>query len=256
MTDRMTGDTTGGDGSADERYTLPTPNLSVFGDAPKDAPAPTPTPPPTPGGPPGRPGGGVRFQDASTARPRPPSLAEQRARQQAEAGEAEAQAEAQQQRFAAAGRSRRRRLLGLGIGVVVIVILVAGAMYLLSPPTVTARCVGADGGTTDTVTGDQYCDQAYVTSHGGYVQNGLIFLPIGNGLFRHYRYYYGGTMVGNRVTGGSFTVPSRATIKTGSGGTIQRGGFGVPGGGSGGSSGGKSGSKGGSSGGRSGGGRH
>jgi hypothetical protein len=194
----------------------------------------------------------VRFQDASTARPRPPSLAEQRARQQAE----EAEAEAERERFAAAGRSRRRRRVFLGIGVVVvIVILMAGALYLLSPPTVTARCVSADGSTTDVVSNDQYCDQAYVTSHGGYVQNGLIFVPVGNGLFQHYRYYYGGNLVGNRVTGGSFTVPSRATVKTGSGSTIQRGGFGVPGG-SGGSSGGKSGGKGGSSGGRSGGGRH
>ncbi|HWE91412.1 MAG TPA: hypothetical protein VG317_18270 [Pseudonocardiaceae bacterium] len=236
----MTGETNSGDG----RYTLPTPDLSVFGDAPAEGAGPAeggtsaegadPAGGAAPDEPWAHPHGGVRFQDAATTRARPPSLAEQRARQQAE----EAEEEAREQQFVAAGRSRGRRRLVLIAGVVVAIALVAGLLYLLNPPTVTANCVAADGSSADTVANDQYCDASYVTSHGGYVQNGLIFWPIGNGLYQHYRYYYGGSVTGGRVTGGSFTAPSRATIKTRSGSTIQRGGFGV-----GGSSGGGSGSK-------------
>jgi len=41
-----------------------------------------------------------------------------------------------------------------------------------------------------------------------------------------YRWYYGGRLVGDRVSGGTTIRPSDATITTRTGRTIQRGGFG------------------------------
>jgi len=166
--------------------------------------------------------GTMRFQDPSTTKPQEPSLAERRARKRAEEQEAERQRVAEQ-------RANSRRRVMIGTGVTVGAVALVGAWYLLSPANVTASCVGADSADQNTVVGDQYCDASYVTSHGGHLSNGIAFIPIPGGGFRQYRYYYGGTLLGGRLSGGTFTAPSRATIRTGSGTTIQRGGFGFSG---------------------------
>jgi hypothetical protein len=208
----------------DRDYPLPTPDMGVFG-APEE-----PHHEPTDG-----PSGTIRFQDASTEA-RPPTLAEQRARIQAEEESAARQAVADQ-------RATSRRRVMIGAGVTVGVAALVGGWYLLaSPASVTARCAVAGTGTdANTVVADQNCDPAYATAHGGHISNGFVFIPLIGGGFGQYRYYYGGSgTIGQHVSGGSFTAPSHATVRTGSGSTIQRGGFGITGktGGIGGSSGG------------------
>ena len=258
----MPNDNSGGQ----DEYGLPTPDLSVFGDeqspterqsrpdtgepgrddAAESGPAAEPQAAehdgePTPESP-TRPRGRMTFQDEHTAKHQP-TLAEQRARQQPDAEQA---AEAERQAEDAARRARTKRRLLIGGAVVVVAAGIIGSQYLFNSTT-TANCVDADSGVQGAVVNDQYCDQAYVQSHGGYVHNGIIFLPIGNGSFRQYQYYYGGTVSNGHVSGGSYTAPSNGSIKTGSGKTISRGGFGVS------SDSGSSGSRSGSSGGKSGG---
>ncbi|MBB3662527.1 type II secretory pathway pseudopilin PulG [Prauserella sediminis] len=172
--------------------------------------------------------GRMRFQDPSTAAPREPTLAEQRARQQAAVAERERAAQAEQARLAAEQKSdsRRKLLIGSGVGLG-LVGLVAG-WYLVKPDDVTAVCTDAEG---TVVANDDYCDEDYVNSHGGYVSGGFMFLPMPGGGMQQYRYNYGGSGTpGTQVQGGSYNKPSGANISTKSGKSIQRGGFGVSGG--------------------------
>lgn len=172
-------------------------------------------------------GGSVRYQDAATARPRPPKPAELRARQkyedkQREIEEARLAAEAKRQR-------RNRRLIG-GAAAVGVVGVVAGLGYwALSPSTVTAQCVQEDPNGQPVIVPDSYC-----TGHTAGL-NGFFFYG-----GHQYRYYYGSSgTVGSRPIGGTTAAPKGATVKTKSGSTIQRGGFGSKfgGGGKGGGSG-------------------
>ncbi|MCP2164380.1 hypothetical protein [Goodfellowiella coeruleoviolacea] len=179
-----------------------------------------PAGPPPPGaeaaGPPRR--GQIRYQDPSVTRPREPSLAEKRARQRAVAQEREAElaARAEAERKATV---RRRVLIGSGVTVGVVA-LVAIWYAAASTEEVTAQCTRDDG----TIVEEQYCDESYYSSHGGYHSGGFIYIG-GTG----YRYNYGGTgAVGQKVSGGTYTAPdSGTTVKTQSGKTVQRGGFGV-----------------------------
>lgn len=215
-----------------EPYHLPRPDMEVFG---PDQPPPDEgeRPGPEQGEPPAGPGpsrrrGETHQQSRATTRPRERGLGEQRAR----ARLAEEQAEQERAERALVERKAQvRHRVMIGAGVTVGVAGLVGAWYLLaSPSTVTARCTVADGGQPNVVVDDQYCDSTYATSHGGYVHNGFIFLPIVGGGYRQYHYYYGGTgTVGHVATGGSFSAPSNTTVKTGSGHTIQRGGFGLSG---------------------------
>lgn len=209
---------------SDDRYRLPEPDLGAFGEQ-------EPEQEPEQGQ-----HGTMRFQDRESTRPRPPTLAEQRARQQAEKD----QAEHARQAAAARERAAQRKRLLIGGGVTVgVVALIAGAYLASRPDEVTAQCTVASGQNANTVVAEQNCDPNYATAHGGYVSNGFVFVPLLTGGYGQYRYYYGGptTHIGQRVSGGSFTRPDNATIHTNSGKTIQRGGFGVSGklGGSGGS---------------------
>ncbi|XVV03983.1 hypothetical protein ACQPW3_00690 [Actinosynnema sp. CA-248983] len=147
-------------------------------------------------------------------------MAEQRARQQAakqqrEAAEAAAAEEARR-------RKRRKRLL-IGGGVAVGVVGVVAIWYAAaSPDEVEAQCTR-----DDIVVEDQYCDENYARTHGGYYSNGFIYIGGSS-----YRYHYGGTSVpvGQKVSGGSYAIPKGANVTTKSGTTIQRGGFGISGG--------------------------
>lgn len=169
----------------------------------------------------------MRYQDPGTTKPREPTLAEQRARRKAIAEEEErAAAEAVAREEAERKASTRRKVL-IGGGVTVGLVGVVAAWYLVgTPDEVNAVCTDAN----DTVQPDDYCDDTYITSHGGHYDSvsGLWILPYGGG-FNQYRYNYGGTgTIGQHVSGGSYTKPSGNTsVKTASGKTVQRGGFGI-----------------------------
>jgi hypothetical protein len=171
---------------------------------------------------PGNPRGQIRRQEAGRTQPRPPSLAEQRARQVAEQEQREAMLATE---AAAARKAKKRKRLLIGGGVTVGVVgLVAIGYAVLSPSNVQASCTSNDV----VVDNDDFCNESYVTSHGGHVTNGIMFLPLPGGGYSQYRYNYGGTgTVGQKVSGGSYTIPKGANVSTKSGTSIQRGGFGV-----------------------------
>ena len=171
--------------------------------------------------------GRMRFQDSSTT-PRPPTLAEQRARERAEAEEQERLAEEEAEASALAHKRKIRKRVMIGGGVTVGLVGIVAASYALASPsqTVIAHCTDSNG----VVVSDQYCDtnSAYFAGNGGYYNPGGFFIFPGG---RQYHYYYGGTSaIGQHAVGGSISPPSgNTTVKTGSGSTISRGGFGVKG---------------------------
>jgi hypothetical protein len=159
----------------------------------------------------------MRFQDPATARPRPPTVGETRAREKAERERKElerAQFEANVKRY-----HRNRRLKG-GAAVVGVVGVVAGLGYwALSPRTVTAQCVQEDSSGGPIIVPDSNCSGS---STGG--PSGFFFYSGGH----QYRYYYGSSgTVGSRPAGGTTVAPKDTTVKTSSGSTIQRGGLGT-----------------------------
>ncbi|WP_298182210.1 hypothetical protein [Saccharomonospora sp.] len=172
--------------------------------------------------------GSMRFQDPETTTPREPTLAEKRARLRAEEEQRRREEEQRRAQQEAESKADTRRKVLAGGGVTVGLVGLVAAWYLVAAPEdVTAVCTTADG----TVVDDDYCDDDYVRSHGGYYSGGWLFLPSPGGGHDQYRYNYGGQgTVGQRVEGGTFTRPSNAEIKTNSGKTIQRGGFGISGG--------------------------
>ncbi|WP_240009810.1 hypothetical protein [Lentzea sp. CC55] len=161
--------------------------------------------------------GAVRQQQAGVTKARQPSVAEQRARAAA--------LKAQQERFAAESaafekkRKTRKRLL-IGGGVTVGVIALVAIWYAAaSPKNVTAQCTDQNNVIVD----DDYCSDSYYRSHGGYSSGGFIYIGSSS-----YRYNYGGSgTVGQKVSGGSYTIPKGANVTTKSGTSVQRGGFGV-----------------------------
>jgi hypothetical protein len=170
--------------------------------------------------------GSVRYQDAETATRREPTLAEKRAMRRALEEEEERQKTVEE----AERKSLARRRLMIGAGVTVGVVATVALWYAASPSEVTANCVDNSSALSRD---ENICSESYVTSHGGYSSGGFFFLPIpGGGGYQQYHYTYGGSVSNGRVTGGSTAAPSgHTTIKSTSGQTIQRGGFGVSGGG-------------------------
>ncbi|GLZ43096.1 hypothetical protein [Actinokineospora sp. NBRC 105648] len=165
--------------------------------------------------------GSVSFQDEST-RAKEPTLAEQRARREAlrrQREEEEAELQEVERK-----RKRRKRIL-IGSGVTVGVVALVAVIYAASTPDeVVATCTDSSG----TVVDDDYCDDSYASSHGGYSSGGFIYIGGSS-----YRYNYGGSgSVGQKVTGGSYVSPSSGTsVKTQSGKSVSRGGLGVSSGG-------------------------
>jgi hypothetical protein len=158
--------------------------------------------------------GSMRFQDPATARPRPPTVGEIRARQKAERERWEAEkarAEAELKR-----EQRNRRLKSGAVAVGVVGVVAALGYWALSPRSTTAQCVQEDANGGPIIVPDNYC-----TDHGGGV--GGLFIYSGH----QYRYYYGSSgTVGARPSGGTTIAPKGTTVKTSSGSTIQRGGLG------------------------------
>jgi hypothetical protein len=179
-----------------------------------------------------RPSGRIRFQDPETTKPREPTLGEQRARRKALEREAEQEEADRLERYEGERKSRLRRRILIGSGVTVGVVALVAVWYSAATPNeVTANCVAND----DVLAADEnVCDENYVTSHGGYHSGGIFFMPIPGGGYNQYHYNYGGSVgPGNRVSGGSTAAPSgNTTVKTKTGKTVQRGGFGISSGGS------------------------
>ncbi|WP_433656991.1 hypothetical protein ACQPW1_36690 [Nocardia sp. CA-128927] len=169
--------------------------------------------------------GSVQRQEPGVTQPRPPTVAEARARDKARK-----RAEEAQQAAVAAGeakkRTRKRVMIG-GVAIVGVAALVGGGYLayraISAPDKVTASCVKTENG-QEIVVDDSYCGdgrQGFVNDGG--IGPGLIILGGGP----QYRYYYGGTpTIGKPPTGGTTVKPKSAEIKTKSGTTVQRGGLG------------------------------
>ena len=185
--------------------------------------------------------GRIRYQDPESTTPREPTLAERRARERAEQRQREAE---QAEREAAERHSAKRRKLLIGSGVTVGVVALVAAFYSASSyseqATASTRYCSAQQNGATVAEQEQFCDENYVNSHGGYVDHGSgmffmpLFLPGGQRVMQPYRYGYtsGGApapTVGSTVRNPSFTKPSGTTVKSPSGSTISRGGFGFGG---------------------------
>ena len=154
------------------------------------------------------PQGSMRFQD-ETSRPREPTLAERKAREQAERRQREAaeQAEADAQR----SRTRRKRIL-IGAGATVGLVAVIAIGYAIAQPDedVSARCVDDSGVVVD----DSNCVTPAASSSGYHSGGGFYPIFIGAG-GAQYHYNYGGSgSVGQPVSGGTTTVPRDSTKVT------------------------------------------
>lgn len=181
-----------------------------------NTPAPQPDPPRR---------GSVQRQQPGITQPRPPTVAEARARDKARKRAEEAQ-QAAAAAEVAKKRARKRVMIG-GVAIVGVAALVGGGYLayraISAPDKVTASCVKTENG-QDIVVDDSYCGEGrrgFVSDSG--ISPGLIILGGGP----QYRYYYGGTpTIGKPPTGGTTVKPKSAEIKTKSGTTIQRGGLG------------------------------
>lgn len=183
--------------------------------------------------------GGMRFQDGSTT-PREPTLAERRAREQAQRRQEEAARQSAEGSERAKLR-RRRILIGAGVTVGIVAVIAVGYAVAQPDEEVRAQCIDEE---TDEIVDDSNCVTP-VANNGGYYGGGVYPIFIGGG-GRQYHYNYGGSgTVGQRVSGGTMSVPSDGTrVRSSSGrdisprasssgsGSVSRGGLGVSGGGS------------------------
>ncbi|MEU2251802.1 hypothetical protein [Nocardia xishanensis] len=180
--------------------------------------------------PPGPRPGSIQRQEPGVTQPRPPTVAEARARDKARKRAADAQ-RAAQAAADAKKRTRKRVLIG-GVAIVGVAGLVGGGYLayraLTAPDEVTAYCVRTENG-QEIVVEDKYCQPGqagFVDDNGGgsHSHAGPIIIYGGG---PQYRYYYGGSnTVGKPPIGGSTLKPKGAQITTKSGTTIQRGGLG------------------------------
>ena len=159
--------------------------------------------------------GTIRTQEPGVTRPRPPTVAEARARDKArKAREVAERFAAEQVANAERKRSQNRKTLMGAVAVVGVVGVVAlGYQAFKATPEVTASCVDEN----NVVVSDSYCGS-------GSPGIGGVFIFAG----APYRYYYGGATggVGTVATGGTLTQPRGTVAKTKSGSSISRGGFG------------------------------
>ncbi|WP_239476676.1 hypothetical protein [Nocardia arizonensis] len=228
MTTGRPGDSADGSGSGDQPP----------GSAPPPGAGGVPPHPPVGGQPPFPPGpqeqgaprqGSIERQEPGVTQPRPPTVAEARARDKARKRAEETKRAAAS--VADAKRRTRNRVLIGGVAVVGVAGLVGGGYLayraLTAPDRVTASCVQINENGQEVVVEDKYCqpgqagfvDDDSSRGHGG----GIVVL----GGWPQYRYYYGGsTTVGKAPTGATTVRPKGAEIKTKTGTTIQRGGLG------------------------------
>lgn len=174
--------------------------------------------------------GRMRFQDETTT-PREPTLAERRAREVAARRAREAERREAEERERSA-RRRKRTLIGAGVTVGVVALIAVGYSVAQPDEEIQAQCVDEEGVIVD----DSNCVTPAASS-GTHYGGGFYPIFIGGG-GRQYHYTYGGTgTVGQRVQGGTTTVPPESTRVTTSSGrtvagpsgsdTVSRGGLGV-----------------------------
>jgi hypothetical protein len=177
--------------------------------------------------------GRMRFQDETTT-PREPTLAERRAREVAARRAREAERREAEERERSA-RKRKRTLIGAGVTVGVVALIAVGYSVAQPDEEIQAQCVDEEGVIVD----DSNCVTPAASS-GTHYGGGFYPIFIGGG-GRQYHYTYGGTgSIGERVQGGTTTVPREGTRVTTSSGrtiagssgssTVSRGGLGVSGG--------------------------
>jgi hypothetical protein len=177
--------------------------------------------------------GRMRFQDETTT-PREPTLAERRAREVAARRAREAERREAEERERST-RKRKRILVGAGVTVGVVALIAVGYSVAQPDEEVQAQCVDEEGVIVD----DSNCVTP-AASTGTHYGGGFYPIFIGGG-GRQYHYTYGGSgSIGQRVQGGTTTVPREGTrVTTSSGRTIagssgssgvSRGGLGVSGG--------------------------
>jgi hypothetical protein len=160
--------------------------------------------------------GRMRFQDEHTT-PREATLAERKARERA----ARRQQEEDDRRYAEGQRSRtKRKRIMIGAGVTVGVVALIAVGYTLAQPEeqVQAQCVDED----DIIVDEVNCVTPATGSSSTYYGGGPGFFPIFIGAGgRQYHYNYGGSgSFGDRVSGGTTTVPREGTtVRTTSGRT-------------------------------------
>jgi type II secretory pathway pseudopilin PulG len=158
--------------------------------------------------------GSVRWQDASSSRPRQPTVAEARQRDRARKAREEAARFAEEQELQSERRaaSRRKVLMGSVAVVGLVGVVALGYSMFNDDDEVSATCV-RDG--TNEVVSDSYCS-------GGSVGSGGVFIFAGS----PYRYYYGGNNggLGSTARGGTIELPRGTTGRTSAGSTISRGG--------------------------------
>ncbi len=158
--------------------------------------------------------GSVRWQEPGTTTPRPPTVAESRARDKARrTREAERRlAEVQAQKAEERRRTRNHVLMGSVVVAGIAAVVAVGYAVIDRDNEVEATCV-QDG--SNVVAPEEYCERGTASSSGGGV-----FIYAGS----PYRYYYGGRNqgIGTIASGGNLELPRGTRAKTSSGTTLTK----------------------------------
>lgn len=184
------------------------------------------------------PQGRIHYQDPGTATPREPTMAERKARERAQRRQDDAE-RAEQAEAARKSNNRRKVMIGSGVTVGVVALVASfysAATYSQEANASTQYCAGVDG--QPVAEQEKFCDPKYVQENGGSYNPGtgmfiMPFLMPSGGIGQHtYRHGYtpGGAAppsVGSPVSSPNFNKPTDSNVKTKSGNTISRGGFGV-----------------------------
>lgn len=153
--------------------------------------------------PPGR--GALRWQEPGITLPRPPTVAEARARDKARRTREAAQKLAEVQAEKAEERRRTRKKVLMGSAVVAV-----GYAVIDRDDDVEATCVQQG---SNVVAPEEYCERGTPSSGGTFIYAGS-----------PYQYYYGGQNrgIGTVATGGSLELPRGTTARTSSGTRISK----------------------------------
>ncbi|MFA4081534.1 hypothetical protein [Mycobacteroides salmoniphilum] len=156
----------------------------------------------------------MRWQEPGVTTPRPPTVAESRARDKARrTREAERRlAEVQAQKAEERRRTRNKVLMGSVVVAGIAAVVAVGYAVIDRDDDVEATCV-QDG--SNVVAPEEYCERGTASSAGG-----GIFIYAGS----PYRYYYGGRNqgIGTIASGGNVELPRGTRAKTSSGSTITK----------------------------------
>lgn len=163
-----------------------------------------------PDAPPGR--GALRWQEPGITLPRPPTVAEARARDKARRTREAAQklAEVQAEKAEERRRTRKKVLMGSAVVAGIAAVVAVGYAVIDRDDDVEATCVQQG---SNVVAPEEYCERGTPSSGGTFIYAGS-----------PYQYYYGGQNrgIGTVATGGSLELPRGTTAKTSSGTRISK----------------------------------